>query len=149
MLFSKPQVSFFLQILHHSSLLWKVTPLYVFSSNIIYFGQMAPIKMLIFETFECLGQNLSNFSCQFWNDKSIPFYIFHHSSLSWHIILYIYFLYFLSSCIFYFREKDPIKVPILRHSSGQVNICQIPYVIFQTTSRFFFKFAITFQCHER
>ena len=40
--------SVFLQILHHSSVSWKITPLYCFSSNIIYFGHKEPIKMQIF-----------------------------------------------------------------------------------------------------
>ena len=48
------------------------TPLYFFSSNIIYFVQKEPIKVQIFETFQCSGQNLPNFSCQFWNEKSVP-----------------------------------------------------------------------------
>ena len=30
------------------------------------------LKWKFFETFECLGQNLSNSSCQVWNDKSFP-----------------------------------------------------------------------------
>ena len=47
-----------------------ITPLYFFSSNIIYFGQKQPIKVQIFEIFESSGQNLSNYSCQFWTDKS-------------------------------------------------------------------------------
>ena len=63
--------SVFLQILHHSSMSWKITPLYFFSSNNIYFAQKEPIKMKIFETFECSGQNLSNSLYQFWNNKSI------------------------------------------------------------------------------
>ena len=38
----------------------------LFSSNNIYFAQKEPIKMKIFENFfECSGQNLSNFLCQF------------------------------------------------------------------------------------
>ena len=41
-----------------------------------------------------------------------------------------------------------LKVPILRLSSAVVKICQIPHVVFQTTSQFFFKFCITLQCHE-
>ena len=32
-------------------------------------------KVKIFEIFECLGQNLLNSLCQFWNDKSILFQI--------------------------------------------------------------------------
>ena len=49
--------SVFLQILHHSSESWKITSLYFFSSNNIYFAQKEPIKMKIFGTFfECSGQ---------------------------------------------------------------------------------------------
>ena len=69
------------QIFHHSSVLSKLTPLYLFSSNNIYFDQKDPIKVKTLETFECSGQNLSNASCQFWNDKLIPLQNFHHSSL--------------------------------------------------------------------
>ena len=50
--FSKPK-SVFLQILHHSSVSWKLTPLYFFSSHNIYFAQKEPIKVKDFETFEC------------------------------------------------------------------------------------------------
>ena len=53
-----------------------------------------------------------------------------------------------SSCIFYFRQKDPMKIPILRLSSVLMNIFQIPHAIFQTTIQFFFKFCMTLQCHE-
>ena len=77
--------SVFLQILHHSSMSWKITPLYFFSSNNIYFAQKEPIKKKIFETFECSGQNLSNSLCQFWNGKSIPLQILYPSSVSWKI----------------------------------------------------------------
>ena len=79
--------SVFLQILHHSSLSWKITPMYFLSSNNIYFSQKEHIEMNIFETFKCSGQNSSNSSCQFWNDKSLPHQVLHHSSLSWHITL--------------------------------------------------------------
>ena len=37
-----------LQNLHNSSVLWKITPLYFSSSNIIYFGHKEPIKTQIF-----------------------------------------------------------------------------------------------------
>ena len=77
--------SVFLQILHHFSLSWSLTSLYCFSSKITYFVQKEPIKVQIFETFKCSGQNSWNFSCQFWIDKSIPLQILHHSSLLWHI----------------------------------------------------------------
>ena len=95
-----------LQILYPSSVSWKITPLYFFSSNNIYFAQKEPIKMKIFETFECSGQNLSNSLCQFWNDKRIPLQILHPSSVSWKITP----LYFFSSNNIYFAQKKPIKV---------------------------------------
>ena len=53
-----------------------------FSSTIIYFVQKKPVKVQIFEIFECSGQNSSNASCQFWNGKSVPLQISHHSSVS-------------------------------------------------------------------
>ena len=136
--------SVFLQFLHQYSVSSNVTPLYFFSSNIIYFGQKQPITLQICEIFECLGQNLLNSSSQFWADKSIPFQILDHSSMSLHITS----LCVLSSCIFYFRWKHPIKVPILTLFFALVKICQIPHVIFQTTNQLFFKFCITLQCHE-
>ena len=52
------------------------------------------------------------------------------------------------SCIFYFRQKDPMKVLILRLSSVLMKICKIPHVIFHTTSQIFFKFCMAPQCHE-
>ena len=78
-------MSVFLQIMHQYSVPSKITPLYVFSSNIIYFGQKQPIKCKIFEIFECSSQNSSNSSCQFWNNKSVPLQIFYHSSVSLHM----------------------------------------------------------------
>ena len=54
----------------------------------------------------------------------------------------------LRSYLFYFGQKDPIKVPILTLSSALVKICQIS-VFFQTTGQSFFKICITPQCHER
>ena len=77
--------SIFLRILNHSSVPWKIIPLYFFSSKIIFFGQKQPIKVQIFEIFECSGHNPSNCSCQCWIDKPIPLQILHHSSLSWNI----------------------------------------------------------------
>ena len=65
--------SVFLQILHHSSVSWKITPLYFFSSKIIYFGLKEPINVQIFETSKCSGQNLSNSLCQFWTTSQFLF----------------------------------------------------------------------------
>ena len=70
--------------MHQSWLLSSITPLRFFSLKTIYFGQKYPIRVQIFETFECLGQNLSISSCEFSNDKSIPLQTFHHYSISAH-----------------------------------------------------------------
>ena len=112
--------SVFLQILHHSSMLSNITPLYFFSSDITYVGQKQPIKVQHFEIFEWSGQNSWSSSCQF-----------------------------LNSYIFYFGLKDPIKFPVWTLLSVLVKIYQIPPVIFPFTSQFFFKFCISLQCHER
>ena len=116
-----------LQILHPSSVSWKITPLYLFSSSNIYFALKEPIKMKVFETFKCLGQNSSNSSYKLWNDKSVPYQMLHNSSWSWQIIP----LWILSSYFSKFGLKDPIKIPIL---SALEKICHI-LVIFQTTSQ--------------
>ena len=93
--------SAFLQSLHHSSMSWKITPLYFFSSNNVHFARKEPIKVKIFETFECSGQNFSNSWCQPWNDKLIPLQILYPSSVSWIITP----LYFFSSNNIYFSKK--------------------------------------------
>ena len=41
----------FIQVMHHSSVSWKITPQYFFSSNLIYFEQKSPSKRN-FWTFE-------------------------------------------------------------------------------------------------
>ena len=111
-------MSVFLQILHHSSMSWKVAPpLYLFSSKDIYFAQKKLINVKLSETFECSGQNLSNSLCQFWKDESIPLQILYPSSVSWKITL----LNFFSSNNIYFAQKEPIKVNIFEtfEYSGQ------------------------------
>ena len=64
--------SILFQILYPSLVSWKIIPMYFFSSKNIYFAQKEPIKMKIFEIFECSGQILSNSLCQFRNEESIP-----------------------------------------------------------------------------
>ena len=77
--------SVFLQILHRFSVSWNITPLYFFSSNIIYLGEKEHKKVQFFETSDCSSENSSCSSCQFWNNKLISVQNLHHSSLSWHI----------------------------------------------------------------
>ena len=116
----------------------------LFSSNNIYFVQKETIKVKIFETFECLGQNVSNSLWQFWNDKSIPLQILHPSSVSWKIIP----LYFFRSKNLHFAQKERIKVKIFEafDRSGQ----NLLNSLWQFGSRWFLsKFCIPFQFHER
>ena len=87
------------------------------------------------DTFECSCENIQNSSCHFPSHKSVFLQILHHSSMSWKITS----LYFFSSNNIYFVQK----------SSAQVKICQIPYVNFETTSRFISKFCISLQFLER
>ena len=114
MLFSKQQVGFVSNFASFFKMSWKITPLYFFSSNNIYFPQKEPIKVKIFETLECSGQNLSNSLCQFWNEKSIPLQILYPSSVSWKVTP----LYFFNSKNVYFAQKEPIKVKIFKTSEG-------------------------------
>ena len=59
-------------------------------------------------------------------------------------------LYFFSLNILSFGQNQLIiKCKFFRFSNALMKICQIPHVIFQTTSQFFFKFYITLQYHER
>ena len=130
-----------LQILYPSSVAWKIIPLFFFSSNNIYFAQKEPIKMKIFETFECSSQILSNSLCQFWNNESIPVQILYPSSVSWKITP----LYFFSSNNMYFDHKEPIKVKIVETCSVQ----NLSNSNFGMTSRFLSKFCIPLQFRER
>ena len=137
------QKSIFLQVLHQYSVInipSNIIPGYLFSSKIIYFGQRQPIKVQIFEIFECSNQNSWNSLCRFWTDKLIPLQFSHHSSLSWQITP----LQILSSYIFNFEQKNPIKVPILRLAIALVKTCRIPHFIFQTASQFFYHISSHF-----
>ena len=117
----------------------------LFSSNSIYFAQEEPIKVKIFETFECSSQNLSNSLCQFWNDKSIPLQILYPSSVSWKVTP----LYFFSSNNTYYAQKEPIKVKFFETFECSIqnfpnSLCQ-----FWNDNRFLSKFCIPIQFHER
>ena len=140
--------SVFFQILHHSSMSWKIASLYFFSSNNIYFAQKEPIKMKIFGTFfECSGQNL-------WNFLSI---LKRQVDSSPNFVSLFSFMKDYSSVLFssnntYFAQKEPIKVNMFEtfECSGQIllnSLCQfwnksIPLQILS-------KFCVSLQFHER
>ena len=133
-----------LQILHHSSVSLNRTPLYFLSSNNLYFAQKEPIKVKLFEIFDCWSQNLKNSLCQFWNNNSIPLQTLNHSSVSLKTTP-LYFLYSNNLC---FAEKEPFKVKIIfRLLSDWVKICQIPHANFETTSQFLIKFCLIVHCY--
>ena len=178
-----------------------ITPLYFLSWNIIYFGQKQPIKVKIFEIFECSGQNLLNYSFQFCTDKSSSslfaslFIVNRHNSLvnlklihnllltkrcyqshnfetfkcsgesfpnfschfwkhksvfpqtlnqSWELLCT-----FLAQTLYTLDKSSPSKCKVLRLSSALVKTRQIPYVNFETTSWFLFRFFIFLQCNYR
>ena len=86
-----------------------ITPLYFFSSNILYFGQKQPIKVQIFEIFECSRENLPYSLCHFPNHYPLFYQILHDFSVSWELNS----PYFFRSKVIYFARKGPIKVQIL------------------------------------
>ena len=99
--------SVFLQILHDSSMSWKITPLQFVRSNVIYFARKGPIKVKIFYTFESSHQNSPN-SCHFWNKKLVFLQILPHSLVSWDISP----LRFFDWNFIYFQLNELIKVQI-------------------------------------
>ena len=110
-----------LQILHHTSESWKITPVYFFSSNIIYFAEKEPNKVQAFGIFKCSSQNSPNFY-HFWNNKSVFLQIGRHSSL----LIDITSLYFFTWNFIYFQQKEPIKVQIWQVFTWTVESSKIP-----------------------
>ena len=134
-----------LQILYPSSVSWKITPLYFFSSNNIYFAQKEPIKVKNFETFESSLQKLSNSLCQL--ETASRFLSKFCILIQFHEIKLLYT--FLAQEIYTLLKRSPLKWKLLRLSSVQVKSCQFPYANFEATSRFLSKFCILIQFYER
>ena len=55
---------------------------------------------------------------------------------------------FLAQTLYTLVKSIRLKCKCLRFSSAQVKICQIPYVNFELTSQFLFKFCIILHCHD-
>ena len=87
----------FLQILHHSSVSRKITPLYCFSSNIIYFGHKEPVKTNILD-FGLLGSKFVKFLMSILKQQVNSLSIFvsffiamtHNSSVNFNFILFLF-----------------------------------------------------------
>ena len=131
--FSPNFVSLFNFMKDNSSVLFLAQTIYTLLKR-------STLKWNFFETFKCSYQNSSNSSCQFWNVNSSSNFT---SFLIASFLIVITPLWILSSYLSYFGLKDLINIPILRLSIALVKICNIPDVIFLTTSQFFFKFCIT------
>ena len=85
----------------------------------------------IFQTFECSDEKSPNSLCHFLNHKTKV------------VIFYI------NETLYTWKKRAPHRSGIVKVLSGWVKIHQIPHVIFEAKSQFFFKFRITLQCHER
>ena len=99
-----------------------------------------------FDTCKCSGENLQNSSCHFPSATSQLLFKF-CITLQCHERLFL--CTFLAQTIYTLLKRSSWKWKFLRLSSGRVKFCQIPYANFETTSRFFSKFCITLQFHER
>ena len=84
-------------------------------------------------TFNYLCVDSPNYLCHFWNHKSF-----------FTTLLCI----FLAQTLHTFHKGSPSKCKFSDFSTAQVKVYQIPHVIFQIKSQFFFKVWISFQCHE-
>ena len=137
--------SLFLQNLHNSSVSRKITPLYFWRSNNIYFGHKEPIKKNKFLDFSSARVKFCEVHVNFKTTSQLP--------LNFCIILHCHDTYNSSVNLklihFILWTKASYQIPILILSSALVKICKIPHDIFQATSQFFFKFCITLQWHER
>ena len=103
----------------------------------LHFGQKEPIKVQIFKFLSALMKV-----------HPIPHANFETTRLRFIQILHHCSLYFLSQT-FILWTKRAHRSEIFRLLSGWVKIQQIPSVMFETTSQFFFKLFITLQCHEK
>ena len=73
-----------------------------------YFDLVPPFYFLKLNRYFSACENLPNFPCHFWKNDSGFLQILHQSSVPWNITL----LYFFSSNIIYFVQKEVIKVQI-------------------------------------
>ena len=70
----------FIQILHHCSMSWKITSLYFYSSNLVYFGQKEPIENK-FSDFWVVGWKFTKFLRSYLKPQ-VSFYLNFASLLS-------------------------------------------------------------------
>ena len=143
LLIFKPRVSFSINF---------ASPFSVMTHNfseILCFGQKEPIKVQILRFLSTLMKIYPIFYASFETTKSRFIQILLHwkcLSVSWKITPLYFSIYFS----LYFGLKKSSRREIFGLVSNWMKIHQILYVIFETTSQFFFKLRITLQCqcHE-
>ena len=99
----------------------KIPNLTTFLETFVYLKNNDSVEQLIlrprkshqspnFETFKRSAENLSNSLCHFWKPKSVFLQMFYQ----YWVLSSITPLYFLSSSIIYFGQKQPIEVQIFK-----------------------------------
>ena len=104
----------FIQILHHCSASWKITPVYFLSWNLI------PSKWK-FQTFMWFGKNSPKILMSFETASQCFLKTLHHSVVSWEITV----LYFFSWNFIWFWQKEPTEVENFKLSTAHVKFHQI------------------------
>ena len=112
----------FIQILHHRSVSWKISPLYFFSSNIIHFGQKQPIEVK-FVGFWVFGWKFTKFLMS--NLKVNRQVSFSLNFASLFNVIGDSLLYLFSWNIIWFLPKEPTTVQNFRLLTAQVKFHQI------------------------
>ena len=136
----------FLQILHHSSMSSKMTPLYFFLAQTLYtllkrstlkwkFLKLLSVQVKIcqipYENFEILNEFDPS-------PKFVSLFAVIKKTLST----------FLAQTMYTLLKRSSLKWKCLRLSSTPVKIHQITHANFETTSQFLFKFCIILHCPD-
>ena len=131
----------FLQILHQSSVSWKITRLYFFSSNKIYFAQKEPIK---WKFLRLLSAWLKFCQIPYANFETTTWFLSKFCNpLQFHERLFLCTV--LAQTKYTLLKRSPLKWKFLRLSSAWLKFCQIPYANLERTSWFLSKFCIPLQ----
>ena len=96
----------FIQILHHCSVSWKITPLYFFSSNLIYFGQKLLVFWVVWWKFTKFLMSYLKLQVSFSLNFASLFSVMGDKSSCWNFI--------------WFLQKEPTKMQNFRLLTAQV-----------------------------
>ena len=117
--------------------------IFFLSQTLYTFKKSSPSKC----KFSDIAQRVLNFTklfMSFFKKTSVFLQTLDHSSVSWEITL----LYIFSWDFICYWQNEPIKVQDFRLLTAHLKTNQIPYVIFQTTSQFIFRYCIILHCHD-